>query len=254
MKKVFKVAASRLRSLDYGRFSPCRTLFGSDLLKLQGFFFIAVSLFAFHYPLCSASAGSENIGGVLKDYIKSNYPWDEVDLSDLKLSSDPPSGVPQQILVEKRLPGRALFVLEYKNGSRIVATAQVKAFDRIVASGNSFRKGHYLREGDLYMTAVEVGRIPKGAVREIGKASGKVLTRSIIANMPVVENMVAEKPEVKKGQRVMIVAESKGFSITTFGEMKENGYVGRYAKAFNQTSKKTVTGLLVDENTIRVEF
>ena len=216
--------------------------------------FTVVVLFTLYCLPFTVSAASEDIGALLKGYIKSNYPWDEVDLSGLKLSSEPPSGVPQQILVEKRLPGRALFVLEYKKGERVVATALVKAFDRIVVSGSSFRKGYYLQEGDLYMTTVEVGRIPKGALREIGKASGKVLTRSIIANMPVVENMVAEKPEVKKGQRVMIVAESKGFSITTLGEMKENGYVGRYVKAVNRTSKKTVTGLLVDENTIRVEF
>ncbi len=225
------------------------------------------SQFTFHYLIFAvvvffllyclpfmAVASSEDVGALLRDYIKSNYPWDEVDLSGLKLSSEPPPGVPENILVENRLPGRALFVLEYRNGARVVAAAQVKAFDRVVASGGGFRKGHCLRREDLYMISVETGRMPRGAIREIDKAVGKVLTRSIVANMPVVESMVAEKPEVKKGKRIAIVAESKGFSITTSGEMKENGYVGRYARAVNVSSKKTVTGLLVDENTLKVEF
>jgi flagella basal body P-ring formation protein FlgA len=211
-------------------------------------------LFTIHYSLFIAFGASSDIGDALKEYIKGNYPWAEVDMGDLKFSDGPPQGIPQKILVEKGPPGRTVFSLEYKNGRRITATANVKAYDKIVVSRKGFKKGYCLQEDDVYTTLLEIGRIPKEAIRDVTGVAGKTLTRSIIANMPIAESMVTEKPQVKKGQRVLIVAESSGFSITAFGEMKESGYVGNYVKAVNLASKKAVTGMLVNENTIKVDF
>jgi len=72
--------------------------------------------------------------------------------------------------------------------------------------------------------------------------------------MPIVDSMVSDKTLVKRGQRVVLVVESPDFNITAVGEIKENAYVGSYVKAMNLTSKKVITGLLIDENTVEVEF
>jgi len=230
--------------------------FYSSLNKggLRGVKFLFV-LFVFSLSLFGGlSFAAQDMTGLLKDFIRDNYPWAEVDLSGLRLSGEVPEELPQKVLVEKAPPGRAVFILEYGSGRKVVATANVKAFDRIVMSRRSLRKGHCLDDDDLYITMVESGRVPKEAVRDIGDAAGKVLTRSIISNAPLVESMISEKPEVRKGKRVMLVAASKGFSITAVGEMKESGYVGNYLRAVNLASKKTITGLLIDENTLKVEF
>lgn len=52
----------------------------------------------------------------------------------------------------------------------------------------------------------------------------------------------------------MIIAESPSFVITTTGELRENGYVGSPARALNLASRKTVKGILIDENRLKVEF
>jgi flagella basal body P-ring formation protein FlgA len=46
--------------------------------------------------------------------------------------------------------------------------------------------------------------------------------------------------------------ESGNFKITAPGEIKANSSVGRAVKAVNLASKKIVTGLLIDENTVKV--
>ena len=42
--------------------------------------------------------------------------------------------------------------------------------------------------------------------------------------------------------------------IATSGETRENAYVDDVVKVVNLASKKTVTGILVDENTVRVDY
>jgi flagella basal body P-ring formation protein FlgA len=53
---------------------------------------------------------------------------------------------------------------------------------------------------------------------------------------------------------VTLVAESGGVRISTMGETRENAYIEDAVKVTNLSSKKTVTGILIDENTVRVAF
>lgn len=126
--------------------------------------------------------------------------------------------------------------------------------DTVVLSARSLPKGHRLREGDIYLAQVENARIPEGALREADEAVGKRLSRSIGPNLPIREPMLQETKEVKRGRRVTLVAEADGLRISAPGETLENSRIDGYVKVVNMSSKKTVTGRLVDEGTVRVDF
>lgn len=204
------------------------------------------------FAVSSAGAASKNLTDILKAYIKDNYPWTEVDISDVASNYALPDIMPENIMVVRGLPGRTVFQLEFKDGKRITATADVKAFDRVVLSRRSLNKGYHLREDDVYTSLMDIRRIPKGALRDGYSITGRELTRPIPANTPLSDNLVSETPVLKKGHRVVLKIESPGFSAATIGEIKENSYVGNYVKVVNVASKKIVTGLLVDENTVKV--
>jgi flagella basal body P-ring formation protein FlgA len=190
----------------------------------------------------------------LKTYLKANYPWTEVDISGLRLSAELPKEEPISITVERTPPGNASFRLEFPGDKSIQATAFIKVYERIIMSRGAYRKGYVLRQQDTYSTTMESGRIPKGAVREEERVIGKPLTRSIVSNAPLTEDMMSETPLVKRGHKVVLCVETAGFSIKTLGETRQDASVGEYVKAVNLNSKKAVTGLLVDENTVRVEY
>jgi flagella basal body P-ring formation protein FlgA len=202
----------------------------------------------------SAPAAGNTMESILKDYITANYPWAEVDVSDIQMTAAMPEGRPDRILLERGLPGKTVFIMEFRNGRRQTVTANVKAFDRVVMSRRAFKKGSYLQKDDLYVTLMDVTRLPKNAVSNPEMIMGRPLSRSIVANMPFVSDMLSDTAQLRKGQRVSLVFEAKGMSITVLGELKENASVGTYAKAMNLSSKKIVAGMLTDDNTIRVEF
>ncbi len=177
-----------------------------------------------------------------------------MDISDLQVSTALPAERPVTIIVEKTPPGRSVFRFEFRKSRSIIATALVKTFDRVFMSRTAFRKDYVLRAGDFYPTLMETSRLPKGAVREEGRLIGKPLVRSIVPNAPITDSMVSETPIVKRGRSVVLCVESAGFSIKAMGETMQDAAVGDYVNAMNLSSKKIVTGLLVDEDTVRVEY
>jgi flagella basal body P-ring formation protein FlgA len=94
--------------------------------------------------------------------------------------------------------------------------------------------------------------MPKGSLTGIEMIIGKSLKRSIAANIPVVENMIHTHQPVRRGKMVKLLIGNEDFSISATGKTKEKGYVGKSVRAVNLSSKKVVTGVLVDERTVRV--
>jgi len=213
-------------------------------------------LFLIAAAFLSASAAAETGSpeAALTAYLKEHYPWSEVEVSDLRTSAALPTGTPADIVVERTPPGRSSFRFEYANHKSIVVTALVKAYDPVLRSRSSFRKGYIMKPGDVYMTLLEAERVPKGAVRDEEQVIGKQLLRSVVPNVPITDAHVSEKPHVSRGSRVTLAAETSGFAIRTAGEMKHDALVGDRVKVINLLSKKIVTGLLLDERTVRVEF
>lgn len=191
---------------------------------------------------------------VLKAHLKENYPWAEIEIDDLLISDKLPDEQPSKIVVEKGPPGKTAFTMEFRNGMKMTATGSVKAFDWIVMSARAFRKGHNLQKDDVFPKLMDVMRIPKGAIKNAEQMIGKPLTRSIVANAPLVDTMIADMPLVKRGRKVTLVIESPSFIITALGEIKENSSVGNRVRAVNLTSKKVINGLLLNEHTVKVEF
>jgi flagella basal body P-ring formation protein FlgA len=215
---------------------------------------IVAALFFLFVQTAVAFAGAWSPETELRTYLKAHYPWAEVDISDLQMSAVPPAERPAAIIVEKTPPGRSMFRFAFRRGRSIVVTALVKTFDRVFMSRNAFRKDYVLRQGDIYPTLMETCRIPRGAVREENRLLGKPLVRSIIQNAPLTDGMVSETPIVKRGHTVVLSVDSSVFSIKAMGETRQDAAVGDYVKVMNLSSKKIVTGLLVDEGTVRVEY
>jgi flagellar basal body P-ring formation protein FlgA len=223
------------------------------VMLLLLFISLLVSLL-FLLNAASASAASWSPEAVLKTFVLEHYPWPEVDISSIELSSPLPNHAPVSILAEKSPPGKSLFRLTFKDNKTIMATAQVKAFDRVFMSRSSLPKGYVLKRDDLYPALMESSRIPRSALRTDQQAVGNPLLRSIVPNAPLTSDMVSDSPMIRRGHRVVILIESPGFSIKAVGETRNDAAVGAYVKVENMMSKKVVTGLLVDENTVRVEF
>ena len=57
-----------------------------------------------------------------------------------------------------------------------------------------------------------------------------------------------------RGDKILIMAQKGGMTITTPGILKEDGYENAMVRVLNIESKKVIYGRLVDSNTVKVRF
>ncbi len=215
---------------------------------------MTISVFLLLCLSTMATAASWSPEKVLTAYILENYPWEDIEVNNIKMIGKLPDRAPERIIVERGPLGKSVFIFIDSKLQRTIVKANVVALGRIVKSRRSFRKGHVISVDDVYVSKMNIRKMPRSSVRTPGEIIGKSLKRSIGANNPVVEDMIEMSQVVKRGKRVVILINHNGMNITSEGMTKENGYIGMPVKAVNLSSRKVITGVLIDENTVKVEI
>ncbi len=242
---------SSLLPLSKGRMGGVKEGLGRFYEKLLIAFILVNCLLQ---PSPFAQEAAWNPAEALKTYMTDNYPWGTIEVNNIKTSGDIPSEAPERITVIRGPLGNAVFSFEGNKGERITVNAIVTALDPIIKSKRALKKGHILQNDDIYTSSLDVTRIPGSAVRSVEEIIGKPLKRSISADIPIIEDMVEKALTIKGGKMVTLLIETPEFSITAPGKLKETGHVGMIVRAANLSSKKEVSGILIDENTVKVGF
>lgn len=197
----------------------------------------------------------QHIEDKIAAFINRARPSAQVKVEGITLSGVVSEAAPESVVMTAgTIPGRATFSLVFADGGRIHATAMIRLSERVVMPRRPFNKGYTLREEDVYEAFMDATRIPRDAVPNISDVIGKPLTRSIVSNAPISKDMISEASVVRSGAAVTLLFEGAGFVIRTTGELKQRGTVGEYVRVMNISSRKILTGLLLDEATVKVEL
>ena len=191
---------------------------------------------------------------VLRQYLADNYPWARIEISGVKILGAIPDKAPNLIIVEKGPIGNGVFAFVFDDNRKVVIKADVRAFDNVVKSKRPFKKGYVLGNEDIYLSEMDINKMPKSSVQDPEEIIGKPLRISVMANITLTENVVEKSQVVDKGKQVVLLFNARGFNISAAGETREKGYVGTAVKAINVSSKKEVRGVLIDERTVKVEL
>ncbi|MBI5098505.1 MAG: flagellar basal body P-ring formation protein FlgA [Nitrospirae bacterium] len=220
----------------------------------RGIFISCILTFAFCLLNSAAFSSSWDAKDVLQGFLADKYPWEKIEISNIKIIGAIPDKAPDTITVEKGPVGKAVFSFVFDNSQKVTAMAEVRAYDSIVKSKRPFKKGYVLSSDDLYLSEMDINKMPKSSVKDPETIIGKSLNRSIPANITLTEDMVEKSQVVDKGKQVVLLINAHGFNITAAGETREKGYVGKPVKATNLSSKKEVRGVLINERTVEVEL
>lgn len=157
-----------------------------------------------------------------------------------------------------RFLGRVLFVLSIEeNGSRPTSrwvTAEIERVQNIIVASRSLKRHHVLGPADLTIRTISVTHQRNHHVSHPETLIGKRLTRSTGKGVPIRSDLVEETPLILRGDRVMLLLESRGLRIMTMGRAKEDGFLGKIIGIQNLDSKKVVYGRVVEPGVVKVPF
>jgi flagella basal body P-ring formation protein FlgA len=179
--------------------------------------------------------------------------------------------VPEEVLLSKGqisykvtaadnqpLRGKCSIAVEFSiNGydqKKIWASATIQVLGPVVVTRKPLGRYKPIGGDDIQLKTMDLSDLPDDVITDTEEVLGKRTKRAIGAQVPLRADTVELPPLVKRGDLVVIVAESKGLKITTRGQVKKKGRLGEQIPVVNLDSNKVLYARVIDANTVKVDF
>ncbi len=137
---------------------------------------------------------------------------------------------------------------------RVRGCGFVELYRPVVCVARAFPSGHVLEKNDLDLIRQPVSRLGYNFFDSMSKVIGMAVKYPVRPGQVLTSRMVAPPLVAHRGDFVTITADSPFFTITTPGELQQDGSLGETVKVKNMMSKRQVIGVLVDSKTVAVRF
>ena len=207
----------------------------------------------------------EEMEMMIRDHFQASPPSNEaqVNIKAVRIKNDillPDGKISHEIEVSRQnapsrmLPVAIVFKVDGRMERKVPALVSLEILQSVVVSRRPIPRLKIITPEDVMLRQANV--VGRGAqvMRSIDEVVGKRARRAISMNTELHAGLVEWPPVVKKGDRVLIVAESGHLRITTTGEVKTTGKIGQQVRVLNLDSQKTIMAQVVDSHTVRVSF
>jgi len=249
---------SRNISADYVRLRLRQLDIEAERMVLGGAERIEVSM-----P--GVTVSEEQIRQIVTGFVKTSGIWGDAEVTVAKLTISADRTLPEGQTTYRVLPPRHMrslatvplsivFDVDGRFQKTIRATARIAALAPVVAAARPIGRLKPITSDDLKMEKMDLAELPAGVMTEPDDIIGKRARRNIDAGDILRPDLIEMPPLVKRGDMVVIVAESEGFKVTATGEAKSDGLRGEQVKVVNLDSNKRFSARVVDKKTVRVDF
>lgn len=131
---------------------------------------------------------------------------------------------------------------------------EVEALADVVVTTRQLEIGDIVDKKDIAMQKRDISTVSSKVSRNPEDAVGKRVRVGMRSNSPVRSDYIEKRQVIKSGQVVTIIAENSAFRVTATGRARSNGAVGDTVMVQNTSALKDVPAVVVDSNTVRVDF
>lgn len=158
----------------------------------------------------------------------------------------------------RQMAGQVPFAVNFNvNGKlykRVWATASIEVLAEVVITKRPLGRHKPITEDDIMVQQMDLAKVPSDAITDPEAVLGKRTRRAIGSQTVLRANLVEFPPLVRRGDVVVIVAETKGLKVTALGQVKKKGALGDRIPVVNFESKKVLYARVIDSNTVKVDF
>jgi len=153
-----------------------------------------------------------------------------------------------------QVPFAVRFDVNGKLYKRVWATVTIEVLAEVVVTKKPLGRHKPITEDDIMLLKVDLAKVPSDVITDPEAVLGKRTRRAIGSKTVLRANLVEFPPLVRRGDVVVIVAETQGIKITALGQVKKKGALGDRIPVINFESKKVLYARVVDSNTVKIDF
>jgi flagellar basal body P-ring formation protein FlgA len=212
-----------------------------------------------------ATVAPARINAAVKAFVLHHAPWKPDQLKVYKFTLDqeltvPPGIVAFQVTAPKHtdwlgpIPFNVLVIVDGQAVRKVTAPATIEVWSDVVIAAKPLGKFQPIHADDILIKKMNLARVPANVIASAEQVLGRRANRNIAANSILRSDQVEMAPVIKRGDVVQVIAESEVLKVTAKGLAKENGAKGDRIQVMNLGSKKIIYALVVDGQTVQVEF
>ena len=141
-----------------------------------------------------------------------------------------------------------------KKCGKIILSGWVDIFDNVVCFKNSFKRGHIIKNSDLFMRKLNLSLIPNNYIKNLDYALGMCIKRNVKSKDCLDRNMLENPPLIRKGDIVKLIAGKGNLRIEATGIAIKNGKLNDQITVKNISSKKIVSGKIIEKGIVNIFF
>jgi flagellar basal body P-ring formation protein FlgA len=153
-----------------------------------------------------------------------------------------------------QIPFAVRFDVNGKLYKRVWATVTIEVLAEVVITKKPLGRHKPITEDDIMVLKMDLAKVPSDVITDPETVLGKRTRRAIGSNTVLRANLVEFPPLVRRGDVVVIVAETQGIKITALGQVKKKGALGDRIPVINLESKKVLYARVIDSNTVKIDF
>jgi flagellar basal body P-ring formation protein FlgA len=134
----------------------------------------------------------------------------------------------------------------------IYVQAEVKVMVNVLHVTQPITRGQSLNIGDIAPQQVNLTQMPEGIFTDPAQVIGKIATNNISSGQPLRQQMLRDPYIILRGQKVKLVAQGRGFSVTSEGQALADAAEGQVVQIRNQ-SGRIISGLARHNSIVEVQ-
>ena len=133
----------------------------------------------------------------------------------------------------------------------VYVPVSVKVMANVVHAAKPLAQGQPVAAADLVLQKTDLAQLPAGILTEPAQAVGKTLVSSIASGQPLRQDMLRSPPVVLQGQSVKLLAQGRGFNVSSEGKALAAAAAGQVVQV-RTNSGQIINGIARHDGIVEV--
>lgn len=137
---------------------------------------------------------------------------------------------------------------------KVYVPVQINRFAKIAVATQTLKLDQPLQAEHLAFVERKLEDVGRGYIFTPEQGKGQIVKQTVFAGTPVYVSALKAAPLVKRGEHVIIVANTQGLTVKMAGAALADGGLGQTVKVKNLSSARTIEARVVDYAMVEVQF
>ena len=131
---------------------------------------------------------------------------------------------------------------------------KVSIYKTVFVARQTITRGRRILASDLHKSRRDITTLQYGYIDNKSDIIGKIARRVVFANTVLKPQMLSLPLLVKRGQTVVLIAETHGIQVRMSGKALGSGPAGHSIRVRNLSSRRIVEGVVVKSGVVKIGF